>query len=220
MSATATATATRKSAKSVQRHFNPRLIIQDDRINVLLALKGIDVMDLLDTVGAAATATKIPRLTVHMGEGDSAGEHYIKELIETVRKNPNFCHNIHSKYIKQSVRKSQMILYIKNQQYPYDILGFATMDVLGPDLYVDLICTNKTYYGVGRHMIRNILERLRQAFGCERITLCATNDAHPFYIHVGFEDDTRDPFYCIPPLKKMVRRTRRTVRKSAKATTF
>ncbi len=212
------AAATRRSAKSIQRHFNPRLIIQNDNINVLLAYRGIDVMDLFDSVGAAATAMKIPRLTVHLGEGDLTGEQFLEELMNTVHKNPNFCNGIRGKYIKESIRKSDMILYIKNQQAPYDILGFATMDVIGADLKVDLLCTNQRYFGVGRHMIRNVLERLQKALGCKQITLCATEAAYPFYTHVGFEQDTKDSFYCIPPLKKMVRQTRRTVRKSAKST--
>ncbi len=206
---------TRKSAKTIQRHFSTRLIILDDRVNVHMASKGIDAGELSDFTVAANTF-KIPRLTVAQ-EGFTT---FLEELERTIVGNPQFCQGIDEKFIKKSLKKEHMIVYVKNQQYPYDILGFATVSILsGRELYVDLLCANLSYAGMGRHIMKNVLRRIQTTLELDSIVLCSTRAARPFYDRMGFErvpEQLND--MCIPPLTKMVWNPTTKTRRTAKTT--
>ena len=200
---------------SVRRHFNPRLLIRSDRVNVALAMQGIDVVLLEDYV-QAEQILGIPHITVYQ---DYEGEPLLEQLQATVTDNQAFCQGITPEYVKHSFKKADMILYIKNQQYPYDILGFVTMSIVGRDLYVDLICTNQDYVGMGRYIVDRILLRLVDVLGLRQITLCSTMGAYPFYQRVGFEE-VKNEYYCAPPLRKMrLKRTKTAKSKSTKSKT-
>ncbi len=197
---------------SVRRHFNPRLLIRSDRINVALAMQGIDVTDLEDYV-QAEQILGIPHISVYQ---DYAAEPFLEQLQTAITDNEAFCQGITPEFMKHSLKKADMILYIKNQQHPYDVLGFVTMSIVGRDLYVDLICTNQDYVGMGRYIVDRILLRLVDVLGLRQITLCSTSTAHSFYERVGFEE-VKNEYYCPSPLHKMRMKRAKTAKSMSKS---
>ena len=199
-------TQTRKSVSTIKQHFNPRLLILDDSVNLVLATQGIDTFALED-YHIARDIMDIPRITVHQML-TTVSDVVLEDLLQSTQS-ANFCNGITAEYVTHSFRTSDMILYVKNQQHPYDITGFATLSIRGDDLYVDLICTNQMYAGMGRYFFDRLFPKLQNVLGLRKITLCSTPDAYAFYKHMGLEEE-EDRGYCDRRLRKM--RTRRATK--------
>ena len=197
---------------TIKQHFNPRLLILTDEANLALATQGVDPLALQD-YHVAQDAFGIPRITVHQLL-TSASDVLLEDLLQSAQS-ATFCNGITSEFIGYSFRTTDMILYVKNQQHPYDILGFATLRIKGRDLYVDLLCTNQTYAGMGRYFFDKLLPKVQTALGLRKITLCSTPDAYAFYKHLGLEEE-EDRGYCDRRLRKM--RTRKVKTKGTKGT--
>jgi hypothetical protein len=120
------------------------------------------------------------------------------ELYKEIRSSKKFCDGLQAAYVKESLKKCDVILRIESSQTrSKKINGFATLNFLrsSKSLYIDVICTNTDIKGTGSYMIK-LLTKLCGDISIEHIKLSSATQAIPFYIKTDFECD---------PLCKMIK---------------
>ena len=108
-----------------------------------------------------------------------------KELFISV-ENQNLCNGqIHRKYLKESIKKSNYIIISKPDDSSKGFEGFAAFDILENSLDVHLICSGVK--GVGTKIMDAILEYSKQNSSIKNVVLESIGPAYNFYVKKGFQ---------------------------------
>jgi hypothetical protein len=139
-----------------------------------------------------------------------------KQIIDLILSEPEICTPLGQNYVKKSLQLSNIIvLYLINK----DVLGFATVvPQRGTILYLDVICTNYRYRGVGHHLIQDV-KSIAHKNDMKFVKLDSTGPSFPFYQHEGFDLNfsTLIPMtYNITKNKTNVSKERRYTRRNSK----
>jgi GNAT superfamily N-acetyltransferase len=144
----------------------------------------------------------------------------IKTYINSI---PNICTNIGEEYRLNSLRKSSLVIvYHTTEEGKSDneqLLGFITADY-SPNrfIYIDLICTNYRYKGVGKQLLQ-VVKDIAKKSGIPKITLNSLLSSVPFYTYQGFNVNIGKLDVTLLPMKYNMSKYEGGKRKTKRRTT-
>jgi ankyrin repeat protein len=155
---------------------------------------------------------KINETDIHVSINDS--DEHARKLFNWI-KNYELCQNLERQYINRSLHDCDFFIYILSFGLD-ELLGVCTVmiDTTGK-FYIDVICSNLRFAGVGKKMI-NYIKQIADLNNVTDISLNSVGDAVGFYAKQGFTGNSRTPKYGLTPMVyKLVggRKFRRTIRR-------
>ena len=150
---------------------------------------------------------------VPVSESDNARAHVTGQALRET-----MCAGLTPDFINQSLFANSCFLFAQLDKAPHNLLGLVSIKLVNDNqLYIDLICTNPKYSGLGTQFL-NLLQEMARRSHRTRIDANAVNASVPFFVAKGFRKSARNNKKALTHVRLRVTKRRKAARSETKRT--